>query len=35
MSDGDYLMLYNNPLNDISINTYIPQLKARGVGVLY
>jgi hypothetical protein len=28
-------MLHHNPLNDTSINTYIPQLEARGVTVYY
>lgn len=32
---GDYVLLYNNPLSDISINTYIPQLIDRGVNVIY
>jgi len=32
---NDYVLLYNNPLSDISLNTYIPQLQARGVNVLY
>jgi len=27
--------LRDNPLNDISVNTYIPQLQARGVTVFY
>jgi len=27
--------LWNNPLSDTSINTYIPQLQARGVTVYY
>ena len=29
----DYIRLRNNPLNDLSINTYIPQLESRGVTV--
>ena len=30
---GDDVWLANNPLSDTSINTYIPQLEARGVTV--
>ena len=32
---SDYVFLYNNPLSEISINTYIPQLQDRGVVVVY
>ena len=35
IADGDYVNLRNNPLNDLSINTYIPELKTRGVFVAY
>jgi len=35
LSEGDYLTLQYNPLSDTSINTYIPQLEARGVDVGY
>jgi len=35
LSHGDRLILWNNPLSDTSINTYIPQLQARGVTVYY
>ena len=35
MDDGDELVLPHNPLNDISIDVYIPELRARGVDVLY
>lgn len=35
LSTGDYLYLRGNPLSSISINTYIPQLEARGVWVEY
>ncbi len=35
LSGGDYLTLQYNPLSDTSINTYIPQLEARGVDVGY
>jgi len=31
LSAGDTVFLENNPLSDTSINTYIPQLEARGV----
>ena len=31
LDDGDKVELYNNPLSDTTINTYIPQLEARGV----
>ena len=30
---NDTILLVGNPLNDISINTYIPELRARGVDV--
>jgi len=33
LSEGDTVDLRNNPLNDISINTYIPKLEKRGVDV--
>lgn len=33
--DKDYVYLYNNPLSEESINTYIPQLENRGVHVYY
>ncbi|MFC2000428.1 hypothetical protein ACFLXE_06715 [Chloroflexota bacterium] len=35
LSDGDQVSLSGNPLSDTSINTYIPQLEARGVQVIY
>lgn len=35
LSSGDTIYLGDNPLNSESISTYIPQLKARGVTVLY
>jgi len=35
IDNGDYVFLSNNPLSDTSINTYIPQLQARGVNVSY
>lgn len=35
LGGGDYVLLYNNPLSDTSINTYIPQLENRGVIVIY
>jgi Leucine-rich repeat (LRR) protein len=31
----DTIYLYNNPLNETSINIYIPELEARGVIVYY
>ncbi len=31
----DYVYLYNNPLNELSITNYIPQIQARGVQVIY
>lgn len=33
IGDGDQVWLQNNPLSTTSINTYIPQLEARGVTV--
>jgi len=35
IDDGDSIEMKNNPLSDTSINTYIPQLEARGVTVIY
>ncbi len=35
LSQGDTLRLSNNPLSSTSIDTYIPQLQARGVSVYY
>ena len=35
LSEGDEVDLSSNPLSDTSINTYIPQLEARGVNVGY
>ncbi|MCJ7808381.1 MAG: leucine-rich repeat domain-containing protein, partial [Dehalococcoidia bacterium] len=35
LSSGDYVYLWGNPLSTTSIDTYIPQLKARGVIVEY
>ncbi len=35
LGEGDYVDLANNPLSEVSRNTYIPQLQARGVTVLY
>ena len=35
IDNGDVVFLTNNPLNTTSINTYIPQLEARGVTVIY
>ena len=32
---GDWVTLWFNPLNTVSIDTYIPQLEARGVEVFY
>jgi hypothetical protein len=32
--EGDRMTTYHNPLSDISTNTYIPELKARGVTVM-
>jgi Leucine-rich repeat (LRR) protein len=35
LSEGDEVYLIDNPLNADSVNTYIPQLEARGVTVWY
>lgn len=35
IDDGDNIEMKDNPLSDTSINTYIPQLEARGVTVIY
>lgn len=35
LSQGDAISLNGNPLDSISINQYIPQLKTRGVVVFY
>jgi Leucine-rich repeat (LRR) protein len=35
LGEGDYVDLTDNSLSDTSIYTYIPQLQARGVTVLY
>jgi len=35
LATSDFLYLDSNPLDDTSINTYIPQLQARGVSVTY
>jgi len=35
LSDGDSVEIIGNPLSAISIDTYIPQLEARGVIVSY
>jgi len=35
LSTGDNIDLWGNPLSTDSINTYIPQLEARGVFVHY
>ena len=35
LGEGDEVDLQNNPLSSDSINTYIPQLQARGVDVNY
>jgi Leucine-rich repeat (LRR) protein len=35
LGTGDYVYLTENPLSDDSINTYIPELEARGVTVAY
>ena len=35
LSSGDAVSLNSNPLSSTSINTYIPQLQARGVSVYY
>ncbi len=35
IGQNEYVLLYDNPLSEISINTYIPQLQDRGVNVIY
>lgn len=35
INDGDTVTLYSNPLSEISINTFIPQLVDRGVDISY
>jgi hypothetical protein len=35
IQQGDHLYLYDNPLDSLSINVYIPELEARGVHVYY
>ncbi len=35
IGNGDTVNLSDNPLNDTTINTYIPQLETRGVNVQY
>jgi hypothetical protein len=35
LGEGDTVILVNNPLSEESINTYIPELEARGVTVEY
>jgi parallel beta-helix repeat protein len=35
LSTGDTIYLGGNPLSDVSLNTYIPQIEARGVTVYY
>jgi Leucine-rich repeat (LRR) protein len=35
LSEGDCVFLQGNPLNEISINSYIPALEERGVIVDY
>jgi Leucine-rich repeat (LRR) protein len=35
LSSGDVVYLEDNPLDTDSLNTYIPQLKNRGVEVFY
>ena len=35
IDNGDEVFLTDNPLSETSINTYIPQLEARGVDVSY
>ena len=34
IGDGDWIILTGCPLNETSVNTYIPQLKQRGVIVI-
>jgi len=35
LGEGDVVWLWGNPLSAASRNTYIPELKARGVTVNY
>jgi Leucine-rich repeat (LRR) protein len=35
LGDGDHVVLRFNPLSDASLNTYIPELGARGVSIDY
>jgi Leucine-rich repeat (LRR) protein len=35
LGEGDWVVLRFNPLSDASMNTYIPQLEARGVSIDY
>lgn len=35
INSGDVIVLTGNPLNDISVNNYIPDLIARGETVTY
>jgi len=35
LGNRDYMELVNNPLNEKSVNEYIPELRARGVRVLW
>ena len=35
ISEGDWVYLTGNPLNNVSIDSYIPQLQERGVNVYY
>ncbi|MFC2042380.1 leucine-rich repeat domain-containing protein [Chloroflexota bacterium] len=35
LSGGDRIYLRNNPLNDLSMDIYIPQLKIRGVSISF
>ena len=35
IDDGDIINIIENPLSETSINTYMPQLEARGVEVIY
>lgn len=35
LGSGDYVYLYNNPLDSMSVNVYISALEARGVSVYY
>ena len=34
IDNGDIVDLSHNPLNETTINTYIPQLESRGVNVI-